>query len=292
MNSRLLPVFMDAALALVAACAGDPPPPPSANAVASFAPDSTVVRVVGTGAMTPLAMRLAAAWTEHLRGEPVVVEASVGSGGGIRAAVEGAADLGMISRGLTDNEMHLQLLVVPIARDAVVLATHPGVGAKNLTSAQIMDFYSGSVTMFPDGTPVTVLLRDRQESANGVLDRMVPGLAAIREEARRTHRFQVLYHDDAMGVTLATLPGALGVFSLGVAVTGKVPLNIPAIDGVVPSLTTMADGSWIATRELAFVLRPDRLERVRPFLKFVGSSDGRQLIEASGYLPLPFSGVP
>src|SRR5690348_553151 len=116
--------FSIVALSVGVGCAADPPPPP-ARPVALLAPEAGVVRLVGTGAMSPLAARLAEAWSARRREPRIVVEESVGSGGGVRAAADGAVDLGMISRPLHQEERALGLEVVPVARDIVVIAAHP-----------------------------------------------------------------------------------------------------------------------------------------------------------------------
>ncbi len=275
--------------AAAAACAGDPPPPPP-GPPPSFQPDPGVFRAMGTGAMTPLAMELARAWNRAHPRLRVLVEPSVGSGGGARAALDGAVDLGMVSRPLSEEEQRRGLVAFPVARDAVVLAAHPALPVDGVSSAELVDMVAGRRGEFPDGTLVTVLLRERQESANVALERVVPALAAAREDACATRRWRVLYHDDAMGEALASTPGALGVFSMGVALSGRLPLKLLSIDGSAPSPAALADGTWRASRVLAFVARPDRAARVRAFLDFAASEAGRAVARAVGYVPLDGGG--
>lgn len=167
------------------ACAGDPPPPADVAPAAVVAADSEVLRLAGSGAMIPLARALAGAWQR--RGDPprMVVEESLGSAGGIAAAHDGAIDLGMVSRPLSAKELELGLTRVPVAIDAVVIAAHALVPVRGLTSAQLRELYRGAARTFPDGSPATVLLRDRGESANRVLEAAVMfavrGLVALRE---------------------------------------------------------------------------------------------------------------
>jgi phosphate transport system substrate-binding protein len=271
---------------LLAACQGDGAPPAPVNAVGEVSPSEEIV-VVGTGAMQPLAIELAAAWRAAGGVPRVVVEPSVGSGGGIRAAAEGAVDLGMISRPLSAREAQLGLLVRPVARDAVVIAANRSVGVDGLTRAEIVELYAGRLRRFSDGSEAVLLLRDPQESANLALERVLPSLTALRQEATLAGRTRVLYHDDAMGQALATTPGAVGVFDLGAIVAGKLPLKALALDGVVPSVEALSDERWPVVRELAFVARPDRQARVAPFLAFVASDEGRRIARACGYAVTP-----
>ena len=235
--------------------------------------------------MMPLAHELVAGWRGQHREPEFVIEPSVGSGGGARAAADGAVDLGMISRALTPDEQALGLRVLPIARDGVVLAAHRSVDVEGLGSDELVELFSGRVDHFADGTHAVPLLRDARESANQALERLVPALRQVREDAYRDHRLRVLYHDDAMGEALATTPGGIGVFDWGAVVTWRLPLRVLAIDGHRPSIASISDGSWKATRELAFVIRPDRLQRVAAFVAFVGSGEGQRITLASGYVP-------
>ncbi|MCS6901716.1 MAG: hypothetical protein RMJ98_18935, partial [Myxococcales bacterium] len=90
----LLAVLRSAALFLLLvlfACEGDPAPPRGLHSNVVASPEEGVLRLMGTGAMAPLAHRLAELWRRSpaeasLR---VVVEPSVGSGGGVRAVWDG-----------------------------------------------------------------------------------------------------------------------------------------------------------------------------------------------------------
>ncbi len=270
----------------LAGCDADEPPPPVPPHASAFPPDPKIVSVAGTGAMVPLVTHLAEAWRRAHPNQPVVVEASIGSAGGVRAAVEGAVDLGLVSRPLTDEERRLGLRWLPLARDAVVVAAHPSVAADDVSSAELVRLYAGEATSFRDGTPATVFWRDRRDSTHTALERLVPELKVTQERWLPKGQFKVLYHDDAMGAALATTPGAIGSYSLGAITTEGLPLKVLAINGVRPSRKNLTDGSWPATRELALVFRPDRESRIRPFLEFLLGPEGQALMTACDYLPL------
>ena len=155
-------------LALLAhGCAGDPAPPAAVRTPSLRGPPPGVLRIAGSGAMLPIASAFGRAFRgPRLR---IVVEESIGSGGGARAAAEGVVDLGMISRPLSAAERRLALTELPVARDAVIIAAGPSVPVDNLSSAELRALYAGTRTRFADGSPAIVLLRDRGESANAAL---------------------------------------------------------------------------------------------------------------------------
>lgn len=280
---RWLPVLT---LALTA-CSGDPPPPSTARAAAMMEPAPGVIRIAGSGALSPLLRSFAAEWSRRRGASPrIVVEESLGSGGGVLAAADGAVDLGMISRALTVDERRLGLREFEVALDVVVIAANPEVPVSGLSSPELRALLTGESRRFADGSPATVLLRDRGESANGALDRAVPGLAEVREGAYARGRMRVIYHDSAMVEALAATSGAIGVTSLGVLGGGRSSLKVLALDDRIASVQALADGSWPATRRLALVMRSDRVERVQPLLDLIASEEGAALTRAAGYLPL------
>jgi phosphate transport system substrate-binding protein len=225
--------------------------------------------------MTPLAMALAREASAGT-GLRVRVEPSIGSGGGIAATRDGAIDLGLVSRPLRPEEA-TSLERVDLARDAVVLAAAADFPLEDLSSADLHRLYRGELR------GLTVLLRDEPESANAALESIHPGLADERRRSAASGRFRVLDHDDAMALALATTPRSVGVFSLA---SVRPPLRPLRIDGVAPSSESLARGTWRAVRTLGVVFRPERRDRVRPFLALAASERGRALIRSLGYLPL------
>ena len=280
----LLAAGLSSLASLAAGCDGDSPPP-APSAVPAFAPEVTILRVLGTGAMTLLASRLARAFNRDIAADlTVIVEPSVGTGGGIRAAQDGAVDLGLVSRSLTPAELSLGLDLHWIGTGVVALGAHPSLEVDDLSSAELIALYQGkNLALGESGMRPTLLLRDREESANLALERVIPALQGPREEAYRSRRFRVIFHESAMSEALLTTPGAIGLVDLGAAFASR--LKVLSIDGVLPSLDAVRAGRWKATRPLGFVLRPDRRERARPFLAFSRSPRGGEILGSQGALP-------
>ncbi len=269
-------------------CSGDPAPPSVASPIVGTPlarPVDGIVHAAGSGAMVPLGRALAAAWAARGGSPRLVVEASIGSAGGVRAAADGAVDVGLVSRALNDEERGLGLEEVPLGRDVILLAANPEAAFDRISSDDLCALYRGAHRLLADGGHAVLLLRDRGESANGVLDRAIPCMAGAREAALADGNLRVLYHDAAMVEAIASTPRALGVSNLGSLVASHAPLRTLALDGRRPSLEAVADGSWPLQRPLALVARRDRVERLRPLLAFIASDEGRAITRAAGYLP-------
>jgi phosphate transport system substrate-binding protein len=268
---------------LLAACAGDAPPQPreTAGEVAPAVPGR--VRLAGSGAATPLLQAALGHLVPSAPGTRWVLEESIGSGGGIAAAADGEVDVGLASRPLAEAESRLGLEAVTVATDAVVLAAHPAVPVDGVSSEEVRQLYAGARRAWPDGSPATVLLRDRGESANGALERAVPGVQASRGAQPA---FRVLFHDSAMLEALATTPGALGVTSLALLRESHARLKVLSLDGKAPAEAFGVSGGWPATRPILLVFRPERRAAVAPLLAWFTSEEGRAATRAAGYLPV------
>ncbi len=219
----------------------------------------------------------------------LLVHASIGSGGGVRAVMDGAIDVGLISRPLTEEEARLGLVVVPYARTAVVVATHPGVPAECLSSAELPNLYSGIRSVWKEGGRVVVLQRERGDSSFLAASRLVPGLAESNDAAHREGRWRVLYDDRSMQEALVTTEGAVGIFDLGAIASQRLPIQVLCLDGVAPSAEALASGEYPLWKDLAFVARGPLEGRAAELAGFALSAEGRERIAGLGYLPLPIA---
>jgi phosphate transport system substrate-binding protein len=286
-RSRWLCVALASALW---ACGGDRPPPESAGAADPLPPEAGVLRLGGSGAMGPMAHVLAAAFAHHpsnAAGLRVAIEDSIGTGGGVRAVSEGAIDLALVSRELSRSEKELGLVLFPVATDVVVIAANPSLPVDELPSHFLVALFSGGRRSLADGSPLVLLLRDPSESANLALDEAIPGMAAARPLAYG-HGFRVIYHDDGMAPALFETPNAIGLSSLAVLHEAQLKLKALRIDGHAPSVLAR---DWPITRGLWLAARPERVARVRPFVDLALSTEGRALIAAADYRPLPLGGA-
>jgi phosphate transport system substrate-binding protein len=265
---------------MIAAC-DDGPPPAGERVRPAPAPEGGALVALGTGAMTDLVRDLAAAYRARGGSPAIEVEASVGSGGGIRAVRDGAVSIGLTSRPLRDAEA-AELLRAPIALDGVVIAAHPGPPRTSLAADELARIVRGDAD---EGERLVVFLRDREESANAALESAFPVVRPAREEAYRLRRHRVLFHDDAMREALVRTPSSMGVLSLATALRERPPLVPLVIDGKVPTLAAVEDGSWPAVRELSLVFRAETEPALRGFLAFVRSKEGGELVRAAGFVP-------
>jgi phosphate transport system substrate-binding protein len=281
-----------AALAIVSALERGPAPPflvrpPPAGGSTGVEREPGLLRVAGSGGNLPVTRALAEEFTAAHPDVRVVVHASIGSTGGVRAAYDRAVDIGLVSRELSVSERDLGLRVVPYAKVAVVFAANPSVPIDDVTGEDVLELYGGRREQWPDGTPVVVLQRERGDSSHLAVAQAIAGFADVDAEAVAAGRWRVLYRDSAMHEALMSTRGALGIIDLSAVVSERLVLRTLAFEGVRPSATTVAEGRYRLTKPLAFLLADDAAEPVEQFVDFAFSPVGQQIIAEHGCVAVP-----
>lgn len=217
------------------------------------------------------------------------VEPSIGSTGGVKALLDGAIDVALVSRPLADEEQARGLVAHPYARTAVVLCTNSRVLRESISAVGLLDIYRGTRRTWSDGQPLVLLQRELGDSSHAAVARKLEGFAAADEAARANGVHPVYHHDAELEGALLATPGAVGLCDLGSLRVQDLPAGALPIGGGVdaPTLTALADGSYPYAKDLAFVTRGEPRGLAAALLHFVRSATAAELLRAAAYLPLP-----
>lgn len=284
-----------AVLSLLRAASGPRPPfldmPASsaAPAAASVSPRARAgsLIVAGSGSNLPLTRALVEAFLRRRQDAKIIVPESIGSSGGVRAARDGAIDVGLISRPLSEEEAKLGLTVTPYARVPIVVAANPSVADACVRSLDLPPMYAGLAPRWSDGGRVVMLQRERGDSSFLAVSRLVPGLDAANDEAYRDARWRVLYDDRSMQEALMATEGAAGIFDLGAISAQRLPIKVLCVDGVAPSVEGAASGRYPYWKDLSFVLPRALSALAGDLVRFAAGAEGRAITLGLGYAPLP-----
>jgi phosphate transport system substrate-binding protein len=159
----------------------------------------------------------------------------------------------------------------PIALDGVAIMAHPDLAVDNLTSDQLLDILSGSVTNWaelggPDLT-LNLLVREPGSGARDVLQQRLMGDASFSRLAR------IAPSDDFMQQEILATQGAIGYSMMGNA-RGK----IVNVDGVAPTIQTVTDQSYALTTPIYFIALVEPTGPSRDFLAWIQSPDGQAVL--------------
>lgn len=246
-----------------------------------------VLHLAGSGTNIPLTRALAEAFVGKNPDAHIVVFESIGSSGGVMAVYDDVVDVGLVSRPLREREAALGVTAIPYARVPVVAAVNLGVPDLAVSTQELADIYAGRKTRWSDGSPIIVLQRERGDSGHLAVAAALPAFAAADEAAYRDRRWRVILHDRAMQEALAITPGSIGLLDVGAISLERLPLRPLALDGFAPGEASVQSRRYPYAKDLAFVTVEEPTGLAAEFIRFAHSDEGRALMQAHGYIPLP-----
>lgn len=253
-------------------------------ALAALAPVTTLV-FAGSGTNLPLVRVLAQAFQRSHPGITIDVPASIGSTSAIRATVDGAITIGLISRPLKESEKSLGLDVVTFARAPLVIGVHPTVSEEEISYAGIIDIYRGKKRHWEDGKRIIVLTREPGDSTIEVMTKGVQGFREVYEESQKAKRCTTLLSDLDMNQSLAKTTHAIGFSDLGAIKIEGHRIKPLKVNGVAPTVKNLESGAYPLAKTLMFVFHKEKLPpAASKFLSFVRSKEGASILRTNGYL--------
>jgi phosphate transport system substrate-binding protein len=241
----------------------------------------------GSGVNLAITRLLAEAFMQERPQIAIVVPGSIGTQGAIAAVVDGAINLGLISRPLKDEEKALGIVAKPYARAAMVFGVHPTVKDDGITSEDLIAILKGVKARWQDGNEIIVQVREKFDSGFQILGKTIPGFSEAYWASLEEKRWSVYFTDQDANRALATTPYALGVTDFGMVATEKLNVKVLQYNGVFPSQETVANGTYPLSRQLAFIYREDKLAKeAKDFFDFVFSAAGEKILHDYNYLPI------
>lgn len=241
------------------------------------------VTVAGSTSIQPIAELLADRYMAQHAGPAVEVQGG-GSSAGIRAALSGAAEIGMSSRQLKPEETGLKEYLM--ARDAIALIVHPGNPVRSLTKEQVRGIFSGRVQRWEAvggrSGAITFITREEGSGTRGAFEELVMG-----KETEIAPDGIVQDSTGAARAIVATDPDAIAYISLGM-VTPEVAAI--ALDGVQPTHESATDGTYALTRPFLLLTKGEPTPKARAFLDFVVTPESQATIAEEGYIPVKPAG--
>lgn len=242
-----------------------------------------VLRIGGTGAATEMLKRIGAAFAVSSETEVKVVP-SLGTGGALRAVVDGALDIAVAGRPLNREEAVLGLTQVAVVRTPFGLATSHR-NPNGLKSADIAAIFALGDARWADGTPIRVILRPKSDSDTLLLASLFPGMSAALDRARKRAEVPTAATDQDNADTAERVPGSLAGAAFTQIEMEKRNLRFVAIDGVALTLEDFERGTYSYAKTMRFVTSAAPQEAVTRFIAFLKSPAGQRALRETGTLP-------
>lgn len=244
-------------------------------------------KVGGTGSALGTMRALADAFQAIRPNCVIEVLPSLDSSGGIRALIDGAIAVAVSGRPLKPAEIRRAPNVSSYryADSPLVLVTSYG-RPVSLTSSELARLYSDPAARWPDGTPLRIVLRPEDETDYDLVSGHFAGMAEAIAAARRRPELP-LAGNDQQNLNLAEkLKGSLTTATLAQVISEGRDLRLLTVDGVAPTLDSLAAGSYPLAKQFFATIRHDAHSEVRQFIAFVLSPEGQRILQDNGNRPL------
>jgi phosphate transport system substrate-binding protein len=247
-----------------------------------FAAD--VIRINGCGTGLDMMKPLTEAYVGTSRNVSIKMEKPLGSSGAIKALLAGILDLAVSCRPVKPEEAARGAKPRPFGKTPLVIVTDKRVSLKNVTTRELEDIYAGRTTKWPNGETVRIILRPNEETDTKILKGISPGMADAVDSAHRRPGMMIAVTDPESSEAISRTIGSVGASTLTGVLVGRLPMNVVAFNGVVPSRKTLADGTYPLAKEIGFVTTGELPSAAAKFLQFVYSRKGRAIAEKFGVL--------
>jgi phosphate transport system substrate-binding protein len=220
--------------------------------------------------MKPLLIDLTTAYSEDHSHVTFDIQAGGSQLGQISTEI-GQADIGMLS--WPPPNLSDKVHVIPIARDAIAIILNPQNQSVALSLREIHDIFSGRLLNWQevDGPPLSIQVVSREDGSGT----RATFETTVMEERAVTPTAIVMPSSQAVVDFVAQNPNAIGYVSF-TFLDDRVYAT--PIEGIPPTLETLAEGSYFLSRDLALVIPRQSKPEVEQFIEFVLSPAGQAII--------------
>jgi phosphate transport system substrate-binding protein len=252
---------------------------------------STVIVIGGTGSALGGMKEIAKAFRKEHPEITVSFVPSLGSSGGIKAALSGSLDLALSARTLTDSEREQGASAVEYARTPFLFTTKDASHAAPLTLRKVASIYGGDAPQWPDGAPLRLVLRPEKDMDTLLLRSMSPEMDIAVQKAVRRQGLLVAVTDQENADALVKVKGAFGATTLAQILAEQRPLVPLSLDGVAPGVDALAEGRYPFSKVFYAISTPRSSSATRQFIEYLVSPKARAILTRTGHLVSARSGT-
>lgn len=181
------------------------------------------------------------------------------------------------------SELHAE--VHPVAWDALAIIVNKQNPIANLSSRQITQIYTGKISNWRDvgGRDAPIHLYVREGKLSGVGYAIRQYLFANGDQVFSSPGLRRLPSSGPLERAVEKDPLALAI--TGVSSARKRQVKILSFDGKSPSYEHVKDGEYGLYRPLYLVTGPSPSAKVKDFIQFASSGEGRDIIRRNGTVP-------
>jgi len=237
----------------------------------AFAGES--LKIGGSGSALGVMKMLGLAFEKKHPDIKVEVLPSLGSSGGIKAVSKMVIDIGLSGRPLKSDEQNPQLEIIEYAKTPFIFIANKDVDVTTLSQKEIERLYSGDTLTWPDGKQIRLILRAAYESDTITLKSISPEISKAVDAALSRKGLVTAMTDQETADLIEKTPGAVGTSTLTLITTEKRQVKVLSYNK-----------SYPIYKSLYMVISTRPSEKVKQFLDFIKSSEGKNILAKGGCL--------
>ena len=250
------------------------------------ATDKNTISWAGCGITKKAFMKEISKAYEKKTGIKIVLNGG-GATRGIRDAATLKMDLGGACRmSLPEvDRVELHASLHPVAWDALAIIVNKKNPINTLSTKQIKAIYTGKITNWKQvgGKNAEIHLYVRRGTISGVGYAIRQYIFKDRNKKFKTKSKYITKSSGPLEKAVVKDIYAMGI--TGVSSARKRNVKIIGFDGKVPSYANVASGKYTLYRPLYLVTNPSPSKKVKDFIKFVVSKEGRKIIRDNKTVP-------
>lgn len=248
-------------------------------------------------------VNLALAWAERYQTIKPDVQISVtggGTGTGLTALVNKSVDIANASRQIKAEEMEaaqkagLNPQEFIIARDAIAVIVNPENPVQQLTLTQLSAIYRGEITNWKEvggeDRPIVKLSRETNSGTHVFFLETVIRLGSKEDKTIFSADTLLLPSSEGIISEVRENPNAIGYDGLGYVTSEVKMLAVSSLDSpdifVIPSAATVADGSYMISRNLYMYTPDEPSGEVKTYIDWILSPEAQQIVKDLGFVPI------
>lgn len=246
--------------------------------------------IKGSSTVFPVMEEAQLRWAE-LHPDVTIDTASVGSGGGMAALIEGSTDIAPMSRAPKDSEIaeaDFEVNATRIGLDALAIIVHKDNPLNDINASTLTAIYTGNILLWSelgvDVTPneISIHERDQNSGTHDYFNEEFVNEGEVNSE-NVTYGGQFTNQADLNSAVASTV-NAIGYSGLAYVDSSVKALTF---EGVEATIENAADDSYGVSRPLFLVTNADEENELRDaFVNYILSPEGQYIVELVGYVAI------
>jgi phosphate transport system substrate-binding protein len=253
---------------------------------------SQAQKIKGSDTVLPLSQKEAESYMKSNPSASVTITGG-GTGVGISSLLEGSTDIAQASRRIKfDEKQKLQssgrpVKEVVIAYDALAIVVHPSNPVTNLTREQLEGIFTGKIKNWKEvGGPDMKIIPYSRETSSGTYEFFKE---SVLKNRNYMNGIMSMPATGAIIQSISQTKGGIGYVGLAYLNANVKAIHVSYDNGktfVAPTVQNAKNETYPIVRPLYYYYIASSENKVKPFIDYVLSAAGQQIVNKIGFVPV------